>query len=41
MTAYEPRPVQFLQLWRVDEWRIKLYGTSTCSECTARALALN
>ena len=26
MTPYEPRPIRFLDLWRVDEWRIKLYG---------------
>ena len=26
MTAYEPRSIRFLDLWRVDEWRIKLYG---------------
>jgi len=26
MTPYEPRPIRFLDLWRVDGWRIKLYG---------------
>ena len=26
MTAYEPRPIRFLDLWHVDDWRIKLYG---------------
>jgi hypothetical protein len=26
MTPYEPRPVRFLGLWFVDDWRIKLYG---------------
>ena len=26
MTPYEPRPIRFLDLWRVDDWRIKVYG---------------
>jgi hypothetical protein len=26
MTPYEQRPIRFLELWRVDDWRIKLYG---------------
>ena len=26
MTPYQPRPIRFLDLWRVDDWRIKLYG---------------
>ncbi len=26
MTPYEPRPIRHLELWRVDDWRIKLYG---------------
>lgn len=26
MTAYEPRPVRFLNLWQTEGWRIKLYG---------------
>lgn len=30
MTPYEPRPIRFLDLWAVDEWRIKVYGIA-CS----------
>lgn len=30
MTAYEPRPIRFLDLWCVAGWRIKLYGIA-CS----------
>jgi hypothetical protein len=26
MTPYQSRPIRFLDLWRVDGWRIKLYG---------------
>ena len=26
MTPYELRPIRFLDLWRTDGWRIKLYG---------------
>jgi hypothetical protein len=26
MTPYAPRSIRFLDLWRVDDWRIKLYG---------------
>jgi hypothetical protein len=26
MTPYQPRPTRFLDLWHVDDWRIKLYG---------------
>jgi hypothetical protein len=26
MTPYEPRSIRFLDLWRIDDWRIKLYG---------------
>ena len=26
MTPYAPRPIRFLNLWQVDDWRIKLYG---------------
>lgn len=26
MTPYQQRPIRFLELWRVDDWRIKLYG---------------
>ena len=26
MTPYQPRPIRFLDLWHVDDWRIKLYG---------------
>lgn len=29
MTAYEPRAIRFLDLWRVDDWRIKLYGIAS------------
>lgn len=26
VTPYEPRRIRFLDLWCVDDWRIKLYG---------------
>jgi hypothetical protein len=26
MTPYAPRPIRFLHLHRVDDWRLKLYG---------------
>ena len=26
MTPYAPRPIRFLDLWRVEGWRIKVYG---------------
>ena len=26
MTAYQPRPIRYLDLWHMDDWRIKLYG---------------
>lgn len=29
MTPYLPRTIRFLDLWRVDDWRIKLYGIAS------------
>lgn len=26
MTPYEPRPIRFLDLWRVEGWCLKVYG---------------
>ncbi len=26
MTPYEPRRIEFLELWRAGDWRLKLYG---------------
>jgi hypothetical protein len=26
MTPYQPRPIRFLELWQVDDWRLKVYG---------------
>lgn len=28
LTRYEPRPIRFLELWKVDDWQLKLYGIS-------------
>lgn len=25
-TPYDARPIRFLELWEVDEWRLKVYG---------------
>ncbi len=27
-TRYEPRPVRFLELWKIGDWRLKVYGIS-------------
>lgn len=29
MTPYAPRPIRFLDLWRVEGWRLKLYGIAS------------
>ena len=38
MTPYQPRPVRFLELWRVEAWRIKLYGIAYRGEHPRPAL---
>jgi hypothetical protein len=30
---YEPRPIRFLELWKVHEWRFKVYGISYERDC--------
>ncbi len=29
LTPYEPRPIRFLELWRIEGWRLKLYGIAS------------
>ena len=38
MTPYKPRPIRFLDLWSVDNWRIKLYGIAYAREHPQAAL---
>ncbi len=38
MTPYIPRPIRFLELWRVGNWRIKLYGITYSGEYPRPAL---
>jgi hypothetical protein len=26
LQPYQPRPIRFLELWPIDDWRIKVYG---------------
>jgi hypothetical protein len=28
MLPYEPRPIRFLEIWEIENWRLKLYGIS-------------
>jgi hypothetical protein len=31
-TPYRPRPIRFLEIHQHDDWRIKIYSISACSE---------
>jgi len=35
MTPYEARSIRFLDLWGVEDWRIKLYGIAYALRCRA------
>jgi hypothetical protein len=30
--AYRARPVRFLELWQVEDWRVKVYGIAAEGE---------
>jgi hypothetical protein len=40
MTPYEPRPIRFIELFHVMEWRVKLYGIASSRPKPRRELVV-